>query len=260
MIHSSQYFIFNQTLGNCLATFNGKQLGSVTLRTVTYPVSSFATPGPSLDPRQASGIQFYLRRNDASNRTVAFAFNNGWLVVATRDDLIASTLALIARQPASSLAGEAWYVGAVARAGNPGELRMALNIQTLISDVRFRSYWIQLNVSELLPFQAEIADVRRTPQEIEENRILRRDVATHRTRKLSGRITRGLKSAHNLKRDINAAINSRLSLRGARRAGQVDSTSDNSSTATGAASIISIARASRIFAKLASIVSSGTLE
>jgi hypothetical protein len=122
--------------------------------------------------RQASGIPFYLRRDDASNRTVAFAFTNGWLVVATRDDLIAGTLALIAGQPASSLASEAWYAGALARAGNPGELRMALNIQALISDVRFRSYWIQRNVSELRPFEAEIVDVQRTQQDIEENRIL----------------------------------------------------------------------------------------
>ena len=122
--------------------------------------------------RQASGIAFYLRRDDASHRTVAFAFTNGLLVVATRDDLIAGALALIARQPAADLTGEAWYSAALARAGNPGELRMALNIQALISDVRFRSYWIQRNVSELRPFEAEIADVRRTRTEIEENRIL----------------------------------------------------------------------------------------
>jgi len=122
--------------------------------------------------RQASGIQFYLRRDDASNRTVAFAFTNGWLIMATRDDLIAKTLALIAGQPASNLASEAWYSGALARAGNPGELRMALNIQALTSDVRFRSYWIQRNVSELRPFEAEIVDVQRTQQDIAENRIL----------------------------------------------------------------------------------------
>jgi hypothetical protein len=122
--------------------------------------------------RQASGIQFYLRRDDATNRTVAFALTNGWLILATRDDLIAGTLALIAGKPASSLASEAWYSGALARAGNPGELRMALNIQALISDVRFRSYWIQRNVSELRPFEAELVDVQRTRQDIAETRVL----------------------------------------------------------------------------------------
>ena len=121
--------------------------------------------------REASGISFRLRRDDASNRTVAFAFTNGWLVLATRDDLMASTLALISRQPVSSLAQEPWFTGALASAGPAGELRMALNMQSLLSDVRFRSYWIQRNVSELRPFEGAIADLRRTPDEIAEDRV-----------------------------------------------------------------------------------------
>ena len=121
--------------------------------------------------REASGISFRLRRDDASNRTVAFAFINGWLVLATRDDLMASTLALISRQPVSSLAQEPWFTGALASAGPAGELRMALNMQSLLSDVRFRSYWIQRNVSELRPFEGAIADLRRTPDEIAEDRV-----------------------------------------------------------------------------------------
>ncbi len=122
--------------------------------------------------RQASGISFYMRRDDASHRTVAFAYTDGWLVLSTRDDLMAHTLALIAGQTASNLASETWYTRALAQAGTAGELRMALNIQALVSDIRFRSYWIQRNISELRPFEGEIVDVQRTPQEIDENRIL----------------------------------------------------------------------------------------
>jgi hypothetical protein len=122
--------------------------------------------------RQASGISFYLRRDDASNRTVAFAFTNGWLVLATRDDLMAKTLALIAGQTISNAAGETWFMRTLAQAGTPGELRMALNMQALVSDVRFRSYWIQRNISELRPFEGEIVDVQRTQQGIDENRTL----------------------------------------------------------------------------------------
>jgi hypothetical protein len=121
--------------------------------------------------RQASGIAFWVHRDDVSNRTVAFAFTNGWLVLATRDDLMAGTLALIARQPVSSLAQEPWFTGALARAGAAGELRMALNIQSLLSDVHFRSYWIQRNVSELHPFEGAIADLHRTPDQIAEDRV-----------------------------------------------------------------------------------------
>ncbi len=124
--------------------------------------------------RQASGTTFFMRRDDASNRTVAFAFTNNWLVLATRDDLMANTLALIARQNASSLAAEPWFASAAKEAGNAGELRMALNLQSLIGDVHFRSYWIQRNISELRPFSAEIADVRRTQEVIEETRTLPR--------------------------------------------------------------------------------------
>jgi hypothetical protein len=125
--------------------------------------------------RQASGIPFYLRRDDASKTTVAFAYTDGWLILATRDDLMASTLALIA-SPANSpgaarLSDEPWFQRAVQQAGEPGELRMALNLQSLIADVRFRSYWIQRNVSELRPFDAGLADVRRTPDAITENRV-----------------------------------------------------------------------------------------
>jgi len=121
---------------------------------------------------QASGISFYLKRDDASNRTVAFTFTGGWLIVATRDDLMASTLALIARQNASSLAAELWYASASQQAGPAGELRMGLNMQALIGDVHFRSYWIQRNVSELRPFSGEIVDIRRTQQEVDEDRTL----------------------------------------------------------------------------------------
>ena len=125
--------------------------------------------------RQASGITFYLRRDDALKRTVAFAFTDDFLVLATRDDLMANTLALIARQNAQSLAGEPWFTAAAAQAGNAGELRMALNMTSLIADVHFRSYWIQRNISELRPFNAEIVDLTRGAREIAESRILIRE-------------------------------------------------------------------------------------
>ena len=125
--------------------------------------------------REASGIPFYHRRDDASNRSVAFAFTNGWLVLANRDDLIASTLGLIASQGSSgSLGNESWFGEAVAQAGNAGELRMALNIQTMVADVLFRSYWIQRNVAELRAFRAGIVDVQRNQNEIAEKRVFTR--------------------------------------------------------------------------------------
>ena len=123
--------------------------------------------------RQAAGITFYLRRDDASNRTVAFAFTAGYLVVATRDDLIARTLSSIAGSVANegSLSSEPWFSNARNESAAVGELRLALNMQKLLANDSFRSYWIQRNASELRPFIAGLADVQRTEGRITENRV-----------------------------------------------------------------------------------------
>lgn len=122
--------------------------------------------------RQASGVTFYIRRDDASHRTVAFAFSAGYLLIATRDDLIAGALALIANRGDSALSTEPWFASARSEAGEPGELRMALNLQKLVASVNFRSYWVQRNASELRPFTGEIADIQRVQNRISENRVL----------------------------------------------------------------------------------------
>src|ERR1700674_4263437 len=46
------------------------------------------------EQRQAGGVSFYLRTDTASKRTVAFAFAKGYLLLATRDDLVAQALEL----------------------------------------------------------------------------------------------------------------------------------------------------------------------
>ena len=125
--------------------------------------------------RQASGVSFYLRRDDASNRTVAFAWTQGWLVLATRGDLMASTLALISQTAGTaSLADEPWAQTALARAGSPGEIRMVLNMQRLVNNTYFRSYWIQRNISEQKQFDSGVMDLVRTNSQIEEHRVFLR--------------------------------------------------------------------------------------
>jgi len=127
--------------------------------------------------RQTSGITFYVRRDDASKRTVAFAFTGGYLVVATRDDLIARTLGFIAAGKAGegSLASEPWFASALREAGSAGELRLALNMPKLLANESFRSYWIQRNASELRPFAGSIADVQRAQGRITESRVFIRN-------------------------------------------------------------------------------------
>jgi hypothetical protein len=122
------------------------------------------------EQRQAGGVSFYLRTDAASDRTVAFAFVKGYLLLATRDDLVAQALELMAGGSNPSLASDRWYRDATAAAAAPGELRLVMNLESLVKSVSFRSYWVQRNVSTIRPYWAGIADVQRTPGAITESR------------------------------------------------------------------------------------------
>ncbi len=124
--------------------------------------------------RQAAGVEFYLRTDKASGRTVAFAFSQGMLFVATRDDLVARALALQSGGTEPALTGESWYADAVRASTGAGELRMVLNMDALARNTYFRSYWIQRNVTELKGFRAEVTDLDRTAAEYTERRVLLR--------------------------------------------------------------------------------------
>ncbi len=135
-------------------------------------------------PRRIGQQTFYMRRGAGSEqgqaRTVAFAEvsrpGDTLLVLATREDLIAGTLRLLA-QPASagasSLAAEPWYTDACA-ALTPAApaLRMVLNLDRLVPTPYFRSYWIQRNITQMKQYRAAIADLYREPSQFREERAL----------------------------------------------------------------------------------------
>ena len=145
-------------------------------------------------PRRIAGYTFYMRRGAGSEqgraRTVAFAEINragdDLLVLATREDLIAGTLRLLAsptRVPSpASLAAEPWYTDAAAalvpeKAALAPEksapaLHMTLNLDRIVATPYFRSYWIQGNVSEMKQYRAAAADLYREPSRFREERIL----------------------------------------------------------------------------------------
>ncbi|MGP8245669.1 MAG: hypothetical protein ACLQVN_14270 [Bryobacteraceae bacterium] len=130
------------------------------------------------EQRQAAGSPFYLRTDPASKRTVAFAFVNGYLLLATRDDLVAQALALSVGQANPSIASDRWYREAVAAASNPGELRLVMNLDLLVRSVYFRSYWVQRNASTVRRYWAAVADVKRTADGIAESRMFLRAPAS----------------------------------------------------------------------------------
>jgi hypothetical protein len=126
------------------------------------------------EQRIAGGVSFYLRTDATSKRTVAFTFTRGYLVLATRDDLVAQALELMAGEKNPSLASDRWYRDATAAASNPGELRLVMNLESLVKSVYFRSYWIQRNASVVRQYWAGVADIARADGNITERRVFLR--------------------------------------------------------------------------------------
>jgi hypothetical protein len=124
--------------------------------------------------RQAGGVPFYLRTDAASKRTVAFAFAKGYLLLATRDDLVAQALELLAAGANPSIASDRWYRDATAAASTQGELRLVMNLDALVASEYFRSYWVQRNASTVRRYWAGVADVKRTAGSITESRVFLR--------------------------------------------------------------------------------------
>lgn len=124
--------------------------------------------------RQAGGVSFYLRTDAQSKRTVAFALTKGYLLLATREDLLAQSLELLAGGGKPSIASDRWYRDSVAAAQNHGELRLVMNLESLLKSVHFRSYWVQRNVSTLRRYWAGAADLKRSGANITETRVFLR--------------------------------------------------------------------------------------
>jgi hypothetical protein len=137
--------------------------------------------------RESGGDSFYVKTSASSGadddgpstpRTVAFATHGDWLILGTREDLVADTLLLIQQQetgkdPQSSAATEGWF--AAAEAAGPtkhGDLHMLLDLQRITATPAFRSYWVQRNVTDTRQYRAAVADLYREPHSFREERVL----------------------------------------------------------------------------------------
>jgi hypothetical protein len=124
------------------------------------------------DARSAGNATFYVRRDPQSQREVAFAVSGDFLLLATREDLIANALQLLQGGQGQTIESEPWWSSSVAAAGPEGDLRMVLNLEKIIPTPYFRSYWIQQNVSDLRQYRAAVSDLFRSGQEYREERVL----------------------------------------------------------------------------------------
>lgn len=130
------------------------------------------------EQRQSGDATFYVRTDPESKRTVAFAAKGDWVILGTREDLVASVLALLDGAREQTLATEPWYVDLVHAAKAPGELRMALNLEKIVPSPYFRSYWIQQNVASMKQYRAAISDLYREGKTYREERVLLRRADT----------------------------------------------------------------------------------
>jgi hypothetical protein len=125
-------------------------------------------------PRKVVDTTYYVHAEPTKNRLVAFATVSDYLLVATREDLMAGALSALSGKAMHTLADQPWYASATGARGRRGDLRLALNLEGLAKSPHFRSYWIQRNVSMLRQYSAEVADVYRSADEIREERLLLR--------------------------------------------------------------------------------------
>lgn len=123
--------------------------------------------------RKAGDAAFYVRTQGDPSRTVAFAVHGDLLLLATREDLLATALQLMQQPQDATLLHEAWYAAAAsAAAKQPGDLRMTLNMARIVPSPYFRSYWVQQNISELKQYSAALSDLYRTQENFREERVL----------------------------------------------------------------------------------------
>jgi hypothetical protein len=128
--------------------------------------------------RSSAGLPFVVRIDPATRRIVAFAVAGDLLLAASREDLIAGALSLIAGNPGVTVKNEPWFDRSVHTAGQAGDLRLVMNLEKIVRAHPFRSHWIQGNNSELRQYTAGVSDLFRTPAEFREERVLLRDPQT----------------------------------------------------------------------------------
>lgn len=124
------------------------------------------------ETRSAGGVAFYLRRAPEAGREVAFAVNGDFLLLATREDLLAGALQLMAGGKSPAIEAEPWWSQSLAAAGPAGDLRMVLNLEKIVPSPYFRSYWIQKNITEMKQYSAAVSDLFRSGSEDREERVL----------------------------------------------------------------------------------------
>jgi len=130
------------------------------------------------ETRSAGGVTFYFRRDPQSEREAAFAVSGDFLLLATREDLMAGALQLLGSSKDRSIESEEWWSQSVSAAGPQGDLRMVLNLEKIVPSPYFRSYWVQQNITDMKQYRVAVSDLFRSGKEYREERVLLKKVET----------------------------------------------------------------------------------
>lgn len=124
------------------------------------------------EPRNAAGVNFYVRRDPESQKEVAFAVAGDYLLLATRADLLAGALQLISGSQGHAIETEPWFAQTVSAAKEPGDFRMVLNLEKIVPSPYFRTYWAQQNITDMKQYSSAVSDLFRSGKQYREERIL----------------------------------------------------------------------------------------
>jgi hypothetical protein len=122
------------------------------------------------EPRSAGGVSFHVRRDPESQKEVAFAVSGDYLLLATREDLLAGALQLMSGSPGRTVESEQWWSQSVASAGPAGDLRM--DLEKIVPSSYFRTYWVQQNITDMKQYSAAVSDLFRSRKQNREERVL----------------------------------------------------------------------------------------
>lgn len=176
---------FTQTVAGGQSLLAWYDIGNLEFLYITRmaPGEAEKTPLLSLrskfEERRVGGSAFYVRSQEKDEqsggrkRTVAFAVHGDYLVLATREDLMANALGLMDKPADRTVQNEPWYAKTVAAAGREaGDLRMTLNLAQIVESPYFRSYWVQQNITETKQYSAALSDLYRKNGEFREERVM----------------------------------------------------------------------------------------
>ncbi len=124
-------------------------------------------------PRMAGGKSFYTRKDEQSGREVAFAVADDYLILGTREDLVAGALEHLTGNKTHTLKQDGWYTKALAAAPSAaGDLRMAMHLEQIAVTPHFRTYWVQQNITEMQSYESAVSDLYREGTNYREERVI----------------------------------------------------------------------------------------